>query len=87
MEPTSHPLKAAAFMFGAMISFSLMAIAGRELSSTLDTFEIMTYRSLIGVIIVLGVARWQGLLGKISRNRLGLHFFRNVLHFTGQNLH
>ncbi|MBV1863145.1 MAG: DMT family transporter [Rhodobacteraceae bacterium] len=86
MEPTSHPLKAAVFMLGAMISFSLMAIAGRELSSTLDTFEIMTYRSLIGVIIVLGVARWQGLLGKINRNRLGLHFFRNVLHFTGQNL-
>ena len=35
------PLKAAAWMSGAILSFSSMAIAGRELSSGLDTFEII----------------------------------------------
>ena len=51
-----HPLKAASWMIGAMVSFSLMAIAGRELATTLNTFEIMLYRSLIGLTIVLSVA-------------------------------
>jgi len=73
-------------MVGAMVSFTLMAIAGRELADTLDTFEIMMYRSFVGIIIVLGIARWKGLLPQISTNRLGMHFSRNVVHFIGQNL-
>ena len=51
-----HPLKAALGMTGAMVSFSLMAIAGRELATILNTFEIMRYRSLVGLTIVLSVA-------------------------------
>ena len=43
-------------MLGAMFSFTLMAIAGRELAGNLDTFEIMMYRSFIGVLIVLFIA-------------------------------
>ena len=38
---------------GAMISFTLMAISGRSLADKLDTFEIMTFRSFIGIAIVL----------------------------------
>ena len=49
----SNTLKAAYWMIGAMFSFSLMAISGRELGGHLDTFEIMMYRSLIGIFIVL----------------------------------
>ena len=47
--PQSQPIKAAVFMIGAMVSFTAMAVAGRELASALDTFEIMMYRSFIGV--------------------------------------
>lgn len=86
MQARSQPVKAAGYMVGAMISFTLMAIAGRELSDTLDTFEIMMYRSFIGIIIVLAVARWKGILSHISTNRMGMHISRNVIHFTGQNL-
>jgi len=86
MEPQSQPLKAAGYMLGALLSFSLMAIAGRELSSSLDTFEIMLYRSLIGIIIVLTVATATGNLKQISTDRFGLQLLRNILHFTGQNL-
>jgi drug/metabolite transporter (DMT)-like permease len=85
-ETRSQPIKAAVFMLGAMVSFTAMAVAGRELAGTLDTFEIMMYRSFIGVIIVLSVATATGTRSEISTNRLGLHTTRNIFHFTGQNL-
>jgi drug/metabolite transporter (DMT)-like permease len=73
-------------MTGAMLSFTLMAISGRSLADRLDTFEIMTYRSLIGIIIVLTVAFYASTWQQISTKRLGLHLIRNIFHFAGQNL-
>lgn len=73
-------------MIGAIASFSSMAVAGREVSVELDTFEIMMYRSLFGVLIVVAVAGFAGTLGQINRESLGLHTVRNLAHFTGQNL-
>lgn len=82
----SRPLLALAYMMGATASFTGMAVAGRELSGQLSTFEIMTYRSAIGLVIVLGVAWARGLLGDIRARRMGLHLIRNLSHFAGQNL-
>ena len=82
----SAPLRAGMWMTGAMLSFTLMAISGRSLADRLDTFEIMTYRSLIGIIIVLTIAVYAGTLQQISTKRMGLHLIRNVFHFAGQNL-
>ncbi|WP_135505457.1 DMT family transporter [Roseovarius aestuariivivens] len=79
-------LKAALWMLGAVASFSIMAVAGREVSFALDTFEIMTYRSIVGLAIVLGVGALTGRLGQITRRSPGVHVVRNVCHFTGQNL-
>jgi len=73
-------------MLGAVVSFSSMAVAGREMASELDTFEIMMYRSFIGLMIVLIVGGIAGTLNQINRERLGLHFIRNSSHFVGQNL-
>ena len=73
-------------MIGAMVSFSLMAIAGRELANSLNTFEIMLYRSIIGLMIVVLVGALMGTLSQIKINRLGLHLVRNLAHFSGQNL-
>ncbi|MBM9595535.1 DMT family transporter [Roseitranquillus sediminis] len=73
-------------MTGAIVSFSSMAVAGREVSLELDTFEIMLYRSLLGIALVLGVASVAGTLRQVRANRMGLHLVRNVSHFTGQNL-
>ena len=83
---TSQPLKAASWMIGAMVSFSLMAISGRELAPDLNTFEIMFFRSLIGLVIVLIIASFARTLRQIKTDRLGLHMLRNTAHFTGQNL-
>lgn len=73
-------------MLGAVISFTAMALAGREMASELDTFEIMMYRSVVSVLVVLAVGGMLGSLGSISRQRFGLHLIRNVCHFSGQNL-
>ena len=82
----SQPLKAAFWMIGAMVSFSLMAISGRELAPDLNTFEIMFFRSLIGLVIVVTIGAVAGSLHQIKTDRLGLHVLRNTAHFTGQNL-
>ena len=82
----SQPLRAAFWMIGAMVSFSLMAISGRELAPELNTFEIMFFRSLIGLVIVVTIGTLSGTLRQIKTNRLGLHLLRNTAHFTGQNL-
>ncbi|MCG7623269.1 DMT family transporter [Epibacterium sp. Ofav1-8] len=79
-------LRAATWMIGAILSFSAMAIAGREASLSLDTFEIMMYRSLVGVVVVAAMItalrRWP----QVSTERLKHHGLRNMAHFTGQNL-
>ena len=54
-----NAIKAGFWMMGAMISFTLMAISGRSLADKLDTFEIMTFRSFIGIAIVLFFAFWH----------------------------
>jgi len=73
-------------MLGAIASFSTMAVAGREVSFALDTFEIMLFRSAVGVIIVAFAAIAFGTWRQISREQFSLHFFRNIMHFIGQNL-
>ncbi|WP_412554985.1 DMT family transporter [Shimia sp. MIT1388] len=79
-------LKAAFWMSGAILSFTSMAIAGRAVSFELDTFEIMMYRSFVGVVLVVVVAGLAGTLNQVTRRNMGLHFIRNLSHFAGQNL-
>lgn len=73
-------------MIGAIVAFTSMAIAGRAVSIELDTFEIMLFRSLTGIAIVLIVASAAGTLHQVNRQQFRLHMVRNAAHFTGQNL-
>ena len=82
----STTIQAAIWMTGTIVSFSAMAVSGREISFELDTFEIMMYRSIIGLIIVLVLAKLFKTHQEISTQNLSLHFYRNLSHFTGQNL-
>jgi len=84
--PPNNPLRAAVWMIGAIVAFSAMAVAGRAASLELDTFEMMTYRSVIGLVVVLAVGGYAGTLNQISTRHLGAQFARNLAHFTGQNL-
>jgi drug/metabolite transporter (DMT)-like permease len=81
-----QPIKAALWMTGAIASFTSMAIAGRQVSAQLDTFEIMLYRSIVGFAIVVGLGWATGAIKQVSRRHIGLHLVRNIGHFSGQNL-
>jgi drug/metabolite transporter (DMT)-like permease len=73
-------------MLGAVVAFTAMAIAGRELAGRHDTFEIMAFRSGVGLVLVLGFCTVSARLDEISADRLSGHALRNVFHFAGQNL-
>ena len=65
------------------MSFLMMAIAGRELSDTMNTFQIVFIRCLVGFVIVLVVA---GVKGRtlFRTARLKTHLTRNVLPYSAQ---
>lgn len=86
MTDTSRPLLAALWMTGAIVSFSAMAVAGREILDELNSFELMMYRSFIGLAIVLIFGWTTGKISEVRFDRLPLHGLRNLAHFIGQNL-
>ncbi len=73
-------------MLGAIASFSLLAVAGRAVSPHLDTFEIMLFRSGMGLVVVASILAATGRLREARPRRLHIHAARNVIHFAGQNL-
>lgn len=75
--------KAVLWMTGTLVSFTAMAVAVREVSDTMQSFEILFFRSLVGLAIVLPLVLMHG-LGSVRTNRLGQHVIRNVVHFGGQ---
>jgi drug/metabolite transporter (DMT)-like permease len=80
-----HPWRAAVWMLGALLSFSTMAVAGREISQELTTSQLMFYRSVFGFLIILAVAHATGQgLSRFRTLHLKLHVFRNLAHFVGQ---
>jgi len=81
-----HTTRAALWMIGAILAFSLMAVAGREVSAAHDTFEIMLYRSLTGIVIIATIMTAYGKWGEVTTQRWRDHVVRNLAHFTGQNL-
>lgn len=83
---SAHPLRAALWMTGGIASFSAMAIAGREVSDVHDTFEMMLFRSVVGIFLVVAIGGALGRLQEISPRRMDLHIGRNIFHFAGQNL-
>lgn len=83
----SQPLKAFAWMLGAIASFTAMAVAGREIQVEMNTFELMLYRSVIGFAVVAGVMLATGRARAVATTRHpGLHVVRNAAHYLGQNL-
>lgn len=84
--PGAQPLVAAAWMTGAIASFTTLAVAGRTVSADLSTFEIMLWRSLIGLAILLVWIILRRPERSFATRHLPLHLARNIAHFAGQNL-
>jgi len=75
------------WMTGTLLSFSVMAISIRNLSTALDVMEILTTRSAVGLAIIGCVCVLRPELRRTIRSsRLGLHLVRNAIHFTSQYL-
>lgn len=73
------------WMTGALLSFSTMAVSIRELFGTLNIFEILAIRNIVGVLVlsVIAIARPQ-LRHDIHLRRIRLHLFRNGVHAISQ---
>ena len=79
-----HPvIKAVLWMAGTLLSFMVMAVAGRELSQTLGTFEILFYRSAVGLVIIVALLQHAG-WRQVGTRRPVVHLVRNSAHFIGQ---
>ncbi len=76
-------IRAVFWMTGTLLSFSLMAVAVREISQDIHSFQIMLFRSIGALVILLpfalraGTAVWR-------TTRMGTQFGRNLVHFAAQ---
>lgn len=84
MTKSPSIMLAAFWMAGALSSFLLMAVSGRELSiSGLNTFQILFWRSLVGVLVAAVLLQIYGW----SQARTGqpwTQITRNFVHFAAQ---
>ncbi len=72
-------------MTGALLSFSVSAVAIRGLAHQFNIFEILSIRSGFGVAVLLVVALSRPELRRlVSSQYLTLHLVRNAVHFVGQ---
>jgi len=70
-------------MTGTLASFCGLAIGARELSRDMGTFEILFFRSLVGLIVLLPLALRDR--GRALRSATpGLQVVRNAIHFGAQ---
>jgi drug/metabolite transporter (DMT)-like permease len=71
-------------MVGTLVSFCAMAVAIRELTAHHGTFEILAFRSIIGVVVVGAIALVMG--PKVLKTRqIRWQLRRNLVHFAGQS--
>lgn len=80
---TLHAItRAALWMVGALTSFTVMALAARELSAELNTFQILFFRSAIGLVVIAWLVRRR--LELLRTPQFGTHVMRNLAHYCGQ---
>jgi drug/metabolite transporter (DMT)-like permease len=83
MSPLPSAVRGALWMGGALLSFSLMAVAVRELLRALGSFEILFLRSLVSLVVMLALLPWFGMRA-LRTHLMGVHVIRNLFHFGGQ---
>ncbi len=71
------------WMSGALVSFSITAVAVRALAQTLGVFEMLSLRNAAGVLILVAAALARpDLRPHLVPRRVMLHTFRNIAHFA-----
>jgi drug/metabolite transporter (DMT)-like permease len=69
-----HRIPAPWLMVGAAFGFALMAVFVKLASAHYNAGEIVFYRSLVGLVLMAGVLRWQG--HALATPVPGMHFWR-----------
>jgi drug/metabolite transporter (DMT)-like permease len=78
-----NPVRAALWMGCAVLSFSLMAVAVRELLRHMGAFEILFLRTLVTMLLVAAVIARHG-TAPLRTRLFGLHLARALMHLGGQ---
>jgi drug/metabolite transporter (DMT)-like permease len=78
-----NALLAAVWVLGSAVSFTLMIVAVREVSDTMSSFQILSFRSIVGIPVMCVVA-WHMGLRNIRTRRPAMQIGRNFVHFGGQ---
>lgn len=70
----------------ALVGFSLLAVASRELTMQMGTLDILFWRSVIGFTLISFLLLKSGVrsVADLQLNLLGWHMLRNTAHFAGQ---
>jgi drug/metabolite transporter (DMT)-like permease len=78
-----NALRAVLWMGCAVLSFSLMAVAVRELVQTIGVLEILFLRTLVTFAMVVGIVPRTG-AAPLRTRRLPAHLARALMHLGGQ---
>lgn len=78
-----NSLRAVLWMSCAVLSFSLMAVAVRELLRHMGVLEILFLRTLVTFLLVVGIVPRTG-LAAVRTRRFSAHFARAMMHLGGQ---
>jgi drug/metabolite transporter (DMT)-like permease len=84
-QPPANLFGAALWMLGAVVSFSTIAVAGREAFRELDVYQVLFYRSVIGLVLFMTYgALSKGGFRQFRTKRIKQHAVRNMIHLVGQ---
>lgn len=86
-SPSQHSdfIRGLVWMALGMLSFVSMSVGSRELAATLSIEQVLFFRALVGLWVILAFGRM--LLPELRKGRLlKLHLARNLVHFIAQYL-
>jgi len=83
MSDLAPILRAGLWMIGTMLSFAAMAVGGRELAGDISTFQILFWRSFVGLVIIAMLLTRFG-WGQVRSTSMRIHAMRNLVHFAAQ---
>ena len=85
VQRTSNVGAALFWMAMALLSFTLVAVAGRVAGSGVDTMHVMFYRSALSLVIVtVFIGLSSNGFRQLATHSGGLHLVRNSVHFVAQ---
>src|SRR5436190_19875377 len=84
MERTPSKPMAALWMAGWLALMLIVAVAGREALRDLNVFQVMLFRSGIGLLLLYPLIHRAGGFAVVKTQRLPQHISRNVIHFAAQ---